>query len=150
MNDDKSDTSEDKLLPRVRLGPKAFELATAVAGGEKVTAVHLEAAILNLVESKPPSENAPRWLKEQLQLMNETLISMRFMIQALSADTSEEVEIMLEKMNTSINKKQIKGAENAGLDHPALKKIQERIQEAQKMRYIDEQLSRADQEIERD
>ena len=78
------------------------------------------------------------------------LLSMRYMIQALSADTSEEVEIMLEKMNTSINKKQIKGAENAGLDHPALQKIQDRIQEAQKMRYIDEQLSRADQEIERD
>ena len=147
---DKSGISEEKLLPRVRLGPKAYEIAETVAGGEKVTAVHLEAAILNLIESKESSEKDPEWLKKQLQLMNETLLSMRFMIQALSADTAEEVEIMLEKMNTSINKKQIKGAKDAGLDHPALKKIQDRIQETQKMRYIDEQQSRQDQELERD
>ena len=144
------DTSEEKLQPRVRLGPKAHEVAQAIAGGEKISSAHLEAAILNLIESKPPEATIPVWVKNQLQLINETLISMRYMIQALSANTSEEVEITIERMNSSINKKQLKSAEESGLDHPALKKIQEKINEVQQRQYFEEQQSRQDQEIERD
>lgn len=149
-NNQDPEVMDDKSLPRIRLGPKAYEIAESVSGGEKVTAHHLEAAIFNLLKPKPSAEKIPLWVKDQLQLINETLISMRYMIQALSAGTSDEVEIMLEMMNNRINKTQLEAAEDSDLDHPALRKLQEKIEETQRRQSIEDQQSRKDQDIERE
>lgn len=114
--------------PRILLGPIAIAVASEVAAGEPIKQEHLEEAIERLIAQQARTDHHNTAL--QLQMINENLIRIRHMLAALAANTDEEVQLVLGKLVTGLNKDQINLAEKTRLDVPRLANLHERMLEA--------------------
>ena len=118
---------ESQLRPRIVLGELAYEIAKQEAGNDKITQTHLEIAITKLQLSPQdqvatPAENAD-WLRAQLQQTNELLITLRYMILSLSAESDDEIQISLRHLNERLNSKQLKKAAETNQNVPSMEAI---------------------------
>jgi len=118
---------ESQLRPRIVLGDLAYEIAKREAGDDKITQTHLEIAITKLQLSPQdrvasPVENAD-WLRAQLQQTNELLITLRYMILSLSAESDDEVQISLRHLNERLNSKQLEKAAETNQNVPSMEAI---------------------------
>jgi len=126
---------EEQLRFRIHPGDIAFKIAKEEAGSEKLTKVHLESAIVKLLEAvkiAPPTpivSGETDWLRSQLQHMNELMITLRYMILALSADSDEEIQATLRQLNSQINTKQQNNAQKTNLDEPQISAVMSKLEE---------------------
>lgn len=137
MNDEKTETDfEETGRPRIRLSKYVTNLVQGIAGEEKVTSAHLDELIRELQQEPSDNNSAPDWVKTQLDAINTNLVTLRYMIRSLAAETEEEVQKALEDLNRRMTTLQIESAKETNLDHPALKKIAERMEDNQRLHQI--------------
>lgn len=119
--------NDDPSRTRLYLGDLAYEISKHEAGDEKITKNHLEIAIKKLQQStqenSTATENDTAWLRAQLQQTNELLITLRYMILSLSAESDEEVQVSLKYLNDRLNTKQLKKAAETNQNVPSMDAI---------------------------
>ena len=130
---------EGQARPRIVLGDLAYEIAKREAGDDKVTQTHLEVAITKRLlspqeQTAPPAEDTA-WLRAQLQQTNELLITLRYMILSLSAESDEEVQVSLRYLNERINTKQLKKAAETNQNVPSMDAIIQQMEILQGREY---------------
>ena len=142
---------ESQLRPRIVLGDLAYEIAKQEAGDDKITQTHLEIAITKLQLSpqdrvSPPAENAD-WLRAQLQQTNELLITLRYMILSLSAESDDEIQISLRHLNERLNSKQLKKAAETNQNVPNMEAIIQQMEILQGREQVAEKSHSEDREM---
>jgi len=118
---------EGQMRPRIVLGDLAYEIAKQEAGDDKITQTHLEVGITKLQllgqeQVAAPAENTT-WVRAQLQQTNELLITLRYMILSLSAESDDEIQISLRHLNDRLNAKQLKKASETNQNVPSMEAI---------------------------
>ena len=114
---------DETARPRIKLGSYAAEILQKRTVDGKITGALLDEILQEKYEPPASKHDIPEWLKDQLLTINKNIMTLRYMVLALAADTDDQVENTLERINQYMNKLQIKTATEAGLDHPALTKI---------------------------
>jgi len=130
---------DGQARPRIVLGDLAYEIAKREAGDDKITQTHLEVAITKRLLS-PQEQTIPRaedtaWLRAQLQQTNELLITLRYMILSLSAESDEEVQVSLRYLNERLNTKQLKKAVETNQNVPSMDAIIQQMEILQGREY---------------
>jgi len=130
---------ESQLRPRLVLGDLAYEIAKQEAGDDKITQTHLEIAITKLQvlpqdKAAPLAENT-EWLRAQLQQTNELLITLRYMILSLSAESDAEIQSSLRHLNDRLNAKQLKKAAETNQNVPSMEAIIQQMEALQGREY---------------
>ncbi|AVX05953.1 hypothetical protein MXMO3_03450 (plasmid) [Maritalea myrionectae] len=125
-----------KTKPRLRIGPEAEQLAQSANG--ELSSELLDERILELKEASsvkhPPLDTGS--FKAEIQAINESLITIKTMIIALSANQSEEIKDALRHLNLRAQKHQTIAADLIGLDTPRLSNLQERLREFQQREHV--------------
>lgn len=130
---------DGQARPRIVLGDLAYEIAKREAGDDKITQTHLEVAITKRLlspqeQTASPAENTT-WLRAQLQQTNELLITLRYMILSLSAESDEEVQVSLRYLNERLNTKQLKKAAETNQNVPSMDAIIQQMEILQGREY---------------
>lgn len=125
--------------PRIRLGPKATELALDAEGVAK-------ADLLDAAIDKLKTEISHDDVGKQLSMMNDQLASIRVMIAALSVVEDEDINLAIEALHERATVHQKAVAKVVDIDEPRLSNLMERIHQ-----HLDlTQNPRTEEEIERE